>query len=387
VRNGFKVWDTDTHLQPTLESLEPYYDPAFREQVQALERYRAEVEPDPTVTPRPEEGRHVYRVPGRLSFQRILGQAEPSPTRLHNYGKFMGAKYPAVGCADDQVDARIRDMDEEGVDVQLMIHGLPANITLLNEPELEVGFNRAANRLVDDLCSRHPGRLQAILAVSSKAIEASVEEIRTWGAKRWAAGVWPIPDLDTPLDHPKFEPIWRAAADMDLPVIHHSVAWIAPYFPGYRDMWDNQLLARACSHPWGAMRAITAFIGAGVMDRYPTLRFGILESGCGWLPFWARHLDDQVEYVGTTAPLRHKISEYMTGGRFFASIEMHEGEDMIKMVMDFLGEDVLMYASDYPHPECLFPGSVDHFLGWSSLDARLKQKLLWENPVRFFGEP
>jgi len=76
----------------------------------------------------------------------------------------------------------------------------------------------------------------------------------------------------------------------------------------------------------------------------------------------------------------------MTGGRFFASIEMHEREDMIKMVVDFLGEEVLMYAS-YPHPECLFPRSVDHFLGWSALDDRLKRKLLWENPVRFFGEP
>jgi len=85
------------------------------------------------------------------------------------------------------------------------------------------------------------------------------------------------------------------------------------------------------------------------------------------LPFWTRRLEDQAHYVGTTAPLKHKIGEYITSGRFFASLEMYEGEDMIKMVTDFLGDGILMYASDYPHPECRFPDSVDHFLGWESL--------------------
>jgi predicted TIM-barrel fold metal-dependent hydrolase len=76
----------------------------------------------------------------------------------------------------------------------------------------------------------------------------------------------------------------------------------------------------------------------------------------------------------------------MTGGRFFSSIEMSEGQDMIEMVMNFLGEDVLMYASDYPHFECRFPDSVDYFLSWNLPDD-VRRKLLWDNPVRFYGEP
>jgi predicted TIM-barrel fold metal-dependent hydrolase len=76
----------------------------------------------------------------------------------------------------------------------------------------------------------------------------------------------------------------------------------------------------------------------------------------------------------------------MTSGRFFSSIEMSEGQDMIEMVIDFLGEDVLMYASDYPHFECRFPKSVEFFLDWTLTDE-LRRKLFWENPVRFYGEP
>jgi predicted TIM-barrel fold metal-dependent hydrolase len=56
------------------------------------------------------------------------------------------------------------------------------------------------------------------------------------------------------------------------------------------------------------------------------------------------------------------------------------------MVIKFLGEHVLMYASDYPHFECRFPNSVDYFFKWT-LDDDLRRKLFWENPVRFYGEP
>ena len=55
------------------------------------------------------------------------------------------------------------------------------------------------------------------------------------------------------------------------------------------------------------------------MDRYRNLRLAILESGFGWLPFWARRMDDQVDYVGYVADLQHKPSEYMADGRFSCS--------------------------------------------------------------------
>jgi predicted TIM-barrel fold metal-dependent hydrolase len=136
------------------------------------------------------------------------------------------------------------------------------------------------------------------------------------------------------------------------------------------------------------MRAVAAFFGAGLMDRFPNLRFAVLESGFGWLPFWARRMDDQVEYVGYVAEgLQHKPSEYMAGGRFFCSIVTHEGPEMVDAVNRLLGDHILMFGSDYPHSESHFPRSVDEILGWSSLSEETLRKLLWDNPVRAFGEP
>jgi predicted TIM-barrel fold metal-dependent hydrolase len=53
-------------------------------------------------------------------------------------------------------------------------------------------------------------------------------------------------------------------------------------------------------------------------------------------------------------------------------------------VRSVLGDDVLMYASDYPHSECQFPNSVDNVLKWSSLKPDTKKKLLWDNAARFY---
>ena len=111
-------------------------------------------------------------------------------------------------------------------------------------------------------------------------------------------GVQPQFPPDYPLDHPDMNPVWAAVAEVGLTVLHHS---FAASYPGYRDLWDNPFLGRPASHPWAAMRAVSAFFGSGIMDKYPTLRFGILESGFGWLPFWARRMDDRAVYMGTVA--------------------------------------------------------------------------------------
>jgi predicted TIM-barrel fold metal-dependent hydrolase len=116
------------------------------------------------------------------------------------------------------------------------------------------------------------------------------------------------------------------------------------------------------------MRAMTAFFGAGIMDRYPNIRYCILESGFGWLPFWGARMDDQSVYISYALPqnLAHKPSEYMTSGRFFG---------------------LLMYSSDYPHAESRFPGSTDKVLAWKSLGDEVMRKMLWDNATRCFGEP
>ena len=92
------------------------------------------------------------------------------------------------------------------------------------------------------------------------------------------------------------------------------------------------------------------------MDRYPSLRVGTLEAGHGWLPFWMARLNEHARTIKAALPeLAPKPSEYVTGGRYFQSIEIPEGARLTNTIIDLVGDHVLMYASDYPHGESHFP--------------------------------
>ena len=111
----------------------------------------------------------------------------------------------------------------------------------------------------------------------------------------------------------------RTAADYGLPIVHHSSTWNPPYYPGHDDMWDNIFLGRLASHPWGAMRFVAAFIGGGILDRHPSLRFGTLECGFGWLPFWAKRM---------CRPLRSLIRDRSTA----AAWRLRHGQPAVAML-------------------------------------------------------
>jgi predicted TIM-barrel fold metal-dependent hydrolase len=71
-------------------------------------------------------------------------------------------------------------------------------------------------------------------------------------------------------------------------------------------------------------------------------------------------------------------------GRYFQSIEIPEGAQLTKTVIELLGDDILMYASDYPHGESWFPKSVETVLA-RDLPETAKRKPFWDNAVRFYA--
>ena len=387
MRNGLRIYDSDTHIQPSAETLAPYLDPGVRKLLPNLDEFLQPVTMGLAGEVREEPYRHAYRFPRTTppvdGAPRILGEAAPKPGATRRFQKFMGARFPTEGGAGDDARIRLKDMDEEGVDVHMMV---PPGANDHADPVVEMEFIKAQNRYLNDFCSADPHRLKSLVVTSARSVDESVGEIKCWASLPWVAGVQPYYPPGYPLDHPDMEPIWAAAEEANLTVCHHS--FVAGEWPGYRDIWENPFLSRSASHPWSAMRAIASLFGSGIMDRHPTMRYAILESGFGWLPFWARRMDDQAVYMGTVAEgLKQKPSEYMSSGRFFSSIVVHEGEDMVRMVSKLLGDGILMWSSDYPHAESRFPRSVDIFLDWKTIDEPLQTKLRWDNAVRCFGEP
>src|SRR5215831_5927406 len=105
--------------------------------------------------------------------------------------------------------------------------------------------------------------------------------------------------------------------DAHLPIFFHSFFYEPPYFPGYRDIWGNVVIARAAAHPWGAERLTAYLILSGLFDRYPRLRVQ------------AEYMRHAVPEIELDEPL-----DYARAGRVFCGIELYEGETLAKAIVD-----------------------------------------------------
>jgi predicted TIM-barrel fold metal-dependent hydrolase len=325
---------------------------------------------------------------GERKYKRRLGlAAEVAPDRKEYMSGYKRHQHGNPNpFSERDPAARIRDMDIEGIDVNLMLpSGWFGCWTTINDVGLETAIYEAYHRWMFDYCAAFPNRLKGVILAAARDVKTSVAEIERAAKETWPLAVFVYAPHQFPLDHPDLEPIWKAAADQDLAIALHTFTVMPPYAPGGLDSWDNLWLQRSAAHPWCGQRNMASIIGAGIMDRYPNIRVGTLEAGHGWLPAWVNRLEEHTKLCAEALPhLQQTIRDYVTSGRYFQSIEVSEGGAITQSVLDLLGTDILMFGSDYPHGESWFPVSVETVLGWKLKEADMK-KLLWDNAVRYYG--
>jgi len=124
----------------------------------------------------------------------------------------------------------------------------------------------------------------------------------------------------------------------------------------------------------------------GVFDKFPTVKFAFLETGATWVPWWLDRLDEEFENRGAVdSPLVKNVpSSYVhKGGNIFFGCESNER--MLPQVLDLIGEDIVMYASDYPHWDCEYPESLHTVMERKDLSETQRQALLHDTAARFYG--
>ena len=394
MRQGMRVIDVDTHVTPSVEVLMRYADQTLKERERDLKPYIRVMEPS-AGRGHPEGSYEILRI-NPLPYNRMAGQkgaakaiqSAGAGTRGALEGRVdnLAGKGVEVGVQHDNSAGRLRNMDIEGVDIDVIIPGTWACGSSALEPDLSQALYRAYHRYMADYCSADSRRLKGLILAPGADPTWAANTIRELAKEDWPAAVWPILPEGLPVDDPDLEPIWQAMDEANLPIIHHSFFYEPPYFPGYRDIWGNGAVARTAAHVWGAERLIAYVLISGILDRYPNLRIGTVETGHGWLPHWILRLTSQMRFVKDSVPGDLKMTplEYVQAGRVFCGIENHEGPLMTKAVIDILGDGVLMYQSDFPHPESLYPNGTDTVIAWqSTLGETAVRKLMGDNAARF----
>jgi len=133
------------------------------------------------------------------------------------------------------------------------------------------------------------------------------------------------------------------------------------------------------------MTARTALISGGVFDRHPRLRVAFLEAGVGWVPFFIDRLHEHFEKRGDwiESGWRRDPMEYLQAGNIWTTCE--PGEPILPGVIDVLGDDFIMFASDYPHWDGEWPESTKHLRTRPDISEETRAKIGGENAQRFYA--
>jgi len=369
---GFRIFDADAHVSEPPEIIEQYIESAYKEK---LLKWKV-------------PGAATYR-PNYVTFSRVLGDS-PSAENTKPVARVTSSprhrQKPLPNTNTDPKE-RITDMNQEGIDAGMILPTGVGSFCSVDDLGLEMAVIKAYHRFMSDFCKAYPARLHGVAVVSARNIDESVAELKRVANEPWAVGIFPSLPPGMPLDDPALDPLWAAANDLDMTISLHTFTVIPPYAPGALDgsYFNNYWLARSAAHPWCGMRNMAALLGCGMLDRHKKINIALLEAGQGWLPYWVKRLDEQAAYSPAYLPPTVRPAQaYIDEGRYFQSIEVHEGESMTKYVIDQMGEDMLMFSTDYPHGETWFPETVDTFLGWKSISDDVKRKMFWDNAKRCF---
>ena len=297
----------------------------------------------------------------------------------HQHGK------PNPLCQRDP-GLRIRDMDAEGVDVNLMLpSGWFGAWTTIEDVSLEMAMYGAYHRWMAQYCGTFPSRLKGVVLVSARDVKNSVAELKRCAKEAWPLAVFVYAPYQFPLDHPDLEPVWKAAAEHDLAIALHTFTVMPPYAPGGLDpgiiSGCNVLrhIPGAASATWRGSSARESWTAIRI---FASARSKRVMVGC---LAWVNRLEEHTKLCPEALPrLQRSISEYVTGGRYFQSIEVSEGQAITQSVIDLLGPEILMFGSDYPHGESWFPVAVETVLGWRLREDHMR-RLLWDNAVNITG--
>jgi hypothetical protein len=290
-----------------------------------------------------------------------------------------------AGAAD--LDQRLRDMDAEGIDVQVLFGGLAIGLTTFEDPGFALDFARAYNDwLLTKVCAHAPDRLKGVAITPLQHLDRALGELER--AVSLGAVAVTIPPVlgDRNLDDPSLLPFFEAAASLGVAVTIHSAPGMNVPLPA-AGRFANYAQVHCLSFPVDQMVALTALAMGGVLDRFPSLRVGFMESGIGWVPYFVHRMHEHHEKLGPMLPaMQRDPRELLERGQCFFSFEAEE--PLLDVCVRELGTGPWVYASDYPHWDSDFPGTVEECrakCAAAGFDDTTTSALLGGNAEQLYG--
>jgi predicted TIM-barrel fold metal-dependent hydrolase len=319
-----------------------------------------------------------------------------------NYDYIMGWETQNAEGLRGAFDAQVRnkELDADGVAGEVIFpdadaitgcasppFGAGLSLGQIRDPDLAFAGARAHNRFLVELCADQPHRRAGVAVVPvCHGVERAVEEIEWVAGHPGIRGIL-IPTMwhDRPPYHdPVYDPVWSACQHHDLPVHTHSGEAPMEDYGDHTGIYLAEVV-------WWAARPAWHLLFGGVFERFPHLKFVVTEAAAYWAADmmwkWDQYMGGGHTTKKLAALLSGKISKLPSdyfGTNIFIGASTMSAEEIRRRHV--IGCDVMMWGTDYPHPEGTWPNTVERlrqsFSGVPVEDTRL---LIGETAIRVYG--
>lgn len=277
-------------------------------------------------------------------------------------------------------------------------------LSLSAHPNAE--YQREMGRLYNDMCaeiflaSERDRYAPAALLSTLEPLDAVAEAQRVKDLGFTCVMLPPIvPWL--PYWHMDWEPLWSALEELDLVLNFHVFTGNTSQGVDFGNLWVippdlaelgrvrfraervDERLSTTVMCMASAMSPMMHLIGSGILDRHPRLRFALVESEAGWIP-WALQALDLMQRRRRFAMINLDLqpSEYFKRQGWGTFLEDKVAID----TLDYIGVDKLMWSNDWPHDEGTYLESQDiikRLIG--HLPYETQKKLLHDNAAKLYS--
>ena len=343
----------------------------------------------PYVTDGPKGPLWVTKKGANLGLMNGMGSAgrEYVPGKIHRSDRMA-----ATGLYDDgkrgirrltDPELRLKDQERDGVQAEVL-YGILGATRRLNDTEAAVELVRIYNAWLAHFCDTHPDRYAGLACIPNSPVEAAVEEMKLVIKRGSVRGLEIANSHDImPLWDPQWNPVWEVANEAALPLHFHT---IGERRPDLAKLPPHLARVEHAVHISGFQihiaTTLMSIIFAGVLERYRNVKIVIGESGIGWIPYVLDRMDAEWEDQFKELTLTMRPSDYW---RRQCRATFQSDRIGIKL-LDDLGHDTIMWGSDFPHPDGVWPDSgefIERELG--HLPAEVRHKIICENAGKLYG--
>jgi hypothetical protein len=193
-------------------------------------------------------------------------------------------------------------------------------------------------------------RLKGSVVVANEDGPAAAAEIRKRAGDKNFVQVLLLSRNVEPLGQRRYWPIYEAAEEAGLPVGVHAFGFGGN--PITASGWPSYYIEEMVGHSQCQQTALASLVLEGVFERHPKLKMVMIEAGFGWAPSLSWRLDRTWERLRGEVPhVKRPPSEYIREHIYWTTQPMEDPErrDHLFDVIDWVGWEKLLFATDYPH--------------------------------------